>query len=117
MPEEELYLSVVTLGEIAKGITLGEARGRDMRRHRDFLESEIGGRFGDRILALNAEAAIAWGGLMSQLQGNRDDERRLAIDGQIAAIAATYSLGICTRNARDFARLGVTDLVNPFTAS
>ena len=116
VPEEQLYISVVTLGEIAKGIALGEGRDRDMRRHRHFLEREIVDRFGERILDLTAEAAIVWGRLMSQLHGNRDDERRLAIDGQIAAIALVHSLVVCSRNERDFARLGVTDLVNPFTA-
>jgi toxin FitB len=115
-PDEELYLSVITLGEIAKGIALGESRGRDMRIHRDFLEREIPDRFGERILGFGAEVAVAWGRLMSRLHGNRDDERRLAVDGQIAATAETRSLGICSRNVRDFERLGVGSITNPFSA-
>jgi predicted nucleic acid-binding protein len=114
-PEDQLYLSVVTLGEIAKGIALGEARGRDMRVNRDFLEQEIPDRFGERILPFSTEAAIVWGQLMSLLAGNREDEHRLAIDGQIAAIAQTAMLDICSRNTRDFARFGVTSVINPFT--
>ena len=115
-PENQLYLSVVTLGEIAKGIALGEARGRNMSSHRHFLERELPDRFAERILAFNAEAAIVWGQLMSGLGGNRDDERRLAIDGQIAATAKIASLDICSRNVRDFERFGIVSIVNPFTA-
>jgi toxin FitB len=115
-PEHQLYLSVVTLGEIAKGVVLGEVRGRDMRIHRDFLEQEIPDRFGERILPFSADAAIVWGRLMSSLGGKRDDERRLAIDGQIAAIAETAALDICSRNIRDFARFGITSVLNPFAA-
>jgi toxin FitB len=114
--EDRLYLSVVTLGEIAKGIALGEARGRDMRAHRDFLEQGVPDRFGERILPFSAEAAIVWGRMMSVLGGKRDDERRLAIDGQIAAIAETAGLDICSRNTRDFARFGIASVINPFTA-
>ncbi len=40
----------------------------------------------------------------------------LAIDAQIAATAEIASLTLCTRNVRDFARLGITDLVDPFAA-
>jgi toxin FitB len=115
-PEHQLFLSVITLGEVAKGIALGEARGRDMRVHRAFLEEEIPDRFGERILPFNADAAIVWGRLMSVLGGKRDDERRLAVDGQIAAIAETADLDICSRNIRDFARFGIAAVTNPFAA-
>jgi toxin FitB len=85
-----------------------------MQVHRDFLEQEVPDRFGDRILPFSVEAAIVWGRLMSVLGGKRDDERRLAIDGQIAAIAETAGVDICSRNIRDFARFGITSVTNPF---
>lgn len=112
--EAELFLSVITLGEIAKGIGLAEARGRDVRRLREFFEQEVPARFGRRILAFDREAAMAWAGLMQQLRGNREDERRLALDAQIAAIAQVAELGVCSRNRRDFERLGVA-VVDPFS--
>jgi len=112
--ERSLHLSVITLGEIAKGIGLAEARGRDMRRQRDFLDRALPERFGDRILPFDAAAALVWGRLLQGLRGNREDERRLAIDAQIAATAEVASLGVCSRNVRDFARLGVADIVDPF---
>jgi predicted nucleic acid-binding protein len=114
--ESELFLSVITLGEIVKGIGLAEERGRDMRRQRDFLGRELPTRFARRILPFDAPAALAWGRLMQQLRGNRDDERRLAIDAQIAAIAEVAELRICSRNRQDFERLGVA-VLDPFSHS
>jgi predicted nucleic acid-binding protein len=115
--EASLHLSVVTLGEIAKGIALAEARGRDMRAQSDFLERALPERFGERILSFDAKAAIAWGRLLHRLRGNRQEERLLAIDAQIAAIAEVASLTLCSRNVRDFERLGVTTVVDPFADS
>jgi len=114
--ESTLHLSVITLGEIAKGIGLAEARGRDMRLQRDFLHRALPERFGARILPFDTEAAIVWGRLLQGLQGNRQDERLLAIDAQIAATAQAASLILCSRNLRDFERLGVSDVINPFAA-
>lgn len=112
--EGSLHLSVITLGEIAKGIGQAERRGRNMRRQRDFLERALPERFGERILPFTTAAALVWGRLLHGLHGNLDDERRLAIDAQIAATAEVASLGLCSRNVRDFARLGVADILNPF---
>ena len=112
--EDRLYLSVITLGEIAKGIGLAEERGRDMRQQRDFLHRALPERFGERVLPFDTEAAIAWGRLLQRLKGNRQDERVLAIDAQIAATAEVASLTLCSRNVRDFVRLGFNDIVNPF---
>ena len=114
--ESTLHLSVITLGEIAKGIGLAEARGRDMRLQRDFLHRALPERFGARILPFDTEAATVWGRLLQGLQGNRQDERLLAIDAQIAATAQVASLILCSRNLRDFERLGVSDVINPFAA-
>jgi toxin FitB len=114
--ESKLHLSVITLGEIAKGIGLAEARGRDMRLQRDFLHRALPERFGERILPFDTEAAIVWGRLLQGLQGNRQDERLLAIDAQIAATAQVASLILCSRNLRDFERLGVSDVIDPFAA-
>lgn len=112
--ENRLFLSVITLGEIAKGIGLAEARGRDMRRQRDFLHRAVPERFGDRVLPFDTEAAIVWGRLLQGLHGNRQEERALAVDAQIAATAEVASLILCSRNVRDFGRLGVSGIVNPF---
>jgi predicted nucleic acid-binding protein len=112
-PGDELYLSVITLGEIAKGIGLAEKRGFDMRGPRAFLGRELPARFSRRILAFDAEAALAWGRILQGLRGNRDAELRLAVDAQIAAIAEVADLTVCSRNRRDFAQLGVA-AIDPF---
>jgi hypothetical protein len=112
--DSALFLSVITLGEITKGIGLAESRGRDMRRQREFLERDVLARFGRRILSLDADAAVVWGQLMQRLGGNRDEERRLAVDGQIAAIATAAELDVCSRNRRDFERFGIP-VFDPFS--
>jgi predicted nucleic acid-binding protein len=113
--EEQLYLSVVTLGEIAKGIGLAEARGRDMRRQRHFLDTVLPDTFGDRILPFDACAAMVWGRMLNQFGGHPAEERLLVVDAQIAATAEVASLRLCSRNVRDFERLGITEVFNPFT--
>jgi toxin FitB len=115
--EDALHLSVVTLGEIAKGIALAEDRGRDMRRQRDFLVRDLPDMFGDRILSFDARAAIVWGRMLRRFAGNRTEERLFVIDAQIAATAEAASLRLCTRNVRDFERLGISEVFNPFEAS
>ena len=112
----ELFLSVITLGEITKGIGLAEQRGIDMRMTRDFFERDLFGRFGQQVLAFDAAAAIAWGRILQRLRGNREAELRLAVDAQIAAIAETADLTVCSRNRRDFEQLGVA-VFDPFLAS
>jgi predicted nucleic acid-binding protein len=115
--EARLYLSVITLGEIAKGIGLAESRGRDMSQQRDFLYRALPERFGERILTFDREAAIVWGRLLQALRGNRETERLLAIDAQIAATAQVATLTLCSRNVRDFGRLGIDDVIDPFAGS
>ena len=58
-PADQLFLSVITLGEIVKGIGLAERRGIDMQGQREFFEHELLVRFGQRILAFDAASAIA----------------------------------------------------------
>lgn len=116
MDEDELFISVVSLGEIAKGIGLAEARGRDMSSQRHFLARVLPDAFGDRILAFDGPAAIIWGRMLARFAGDRAEGRRLAIDAQIAATAEGASLCVSTRNTRDFLRLGVTDVFDPFSA-
>jgi toxin FitB len=114
--ENSLHLSAITIGEIAKGIGLAEARGRDMRVQRDFLDRAVPERFGNRVLPFTVDAAIVWGRLLQGLHGNREHERVLAIDAQIAATAEVASLTLCSRNLRDFARLGISEILDPFAA-
>jgi toxin FitB len=112
---EELYLSVISLGEIAKGIGLASQRGIDTSALRSFFDRELLIRFDGRIVSFDTKAAIAWGGILQRLRGNRDVELRLAVDAQIAAIAEVADLTVCSRNRRDFEQLGVA-VFDPFSA-
>ena len=56
---------------------------------------------------------MTWGKLLQRLGGNREVERRLAVDAQIAAIAEVADLTVCSRNQRDFGQLGIS-VFNPF---
>ncbi len=104
-----LYLSVLTLGEIRKGIAKLPAGPR-----RDLLDQwlvlDLPHYFSGRLLTLDADTADEWGRLCAKVQ------RPLpAIDGLIAATALRHGLGLVTRNTRDFEDLGLT-LVNPWAS-
>jgi predicted nucleic acid-binding protein len=115
--ENRLYLSVVTLGEIERGIALAEAEGRSMAAQRRFLSADIPDRFGARILPFGSDAALVWGRFLAGLKRDQEQVRRLAIDAQIAATAEVAQVFVATRNTRDFERLGFAAVVNPFEPS
>lgn len=112
--ESGLYLSVITLGQIEKGLALAEAEGRSMAVQRRFLSSDLPDRFGTCVLPFGSEAALAWGRLLAHFRRDQEQVRRLAIDAQIAATAEVAGLTVATRNTGDFERLGVSALADPF---
>jgi len=103
---EEIYLSVLTLGEIRKGI---ESRRRRDELAAEALESWLEGlerTYSDRFLSVDGAVADCWGRL------NVTDPLP-AVDGILAATAITHGLTLVTRNVRDVERTGV-GLLNPF---
>ena len=105
-PRTSLYLSVLTLGEIRKGVE----RVDDTRRKQlllDWLEVELPNYFVGRLLPVDTHTADRWGRLMASAG------RPLpAIDSLLAATALQHDLTLVTRNTKDFEGLGV-QLVNP----
>ncbi len=104
-PASTLYLSVLTLGELRKGI---DAQAESPRKLAllDWLEAELPMFFSGRILPVDNLVADRWGRLMAQAG------RPLpAIDSLLAATALTHGLTLVTRNLRDFQHpdLKVTD--------
>lgn len=109
---QSLFLSVLTLGEIRKGIERLDSRlPGDVERKqslRDWLEQDLPTFFIGRLLAVDAAVADRWGHLQA-LAG-----RPLpAIDSLLAATALHHGLTLVTRNVKDFADMGVA-LINPW---
>ena len=105
-PRQTLYLSVLTLGEIRKGIErLGAARQQPLL---DWLEVELPNYFLGRLLAVDAQTADRWGRLL--VSAGRPLP---AVDSLLAATALQHDLTLVTRNTADFAGTGVR-LINPW---
>ena len=104
---EPLYLSVITVGELRRGVELIRHRGDQPQAK--LLETwlhNVLAQYADNVLGFDAEAAQVWG----RLRVPRPEHE---IDKQIAATALVHDLIVVTRNTADFAGTGVT-LINPF---
>ena len=109
-PAEALHISVVTLGEIAKGIRkLPESRRKATLTH--WLNADLPNRFAGRIQILDVETMLQWGELVGSLE---QQARSLpALDSLIAAIALRGTFQLVTRNVKDFDGIGI-EIINPF---
>jgi toxin FitB len=108
--ESLLYLSVLTLGEIRKGITLLPPSKRRTELEM-WLDLDLQTRFAGRILAIDHKTADHWGTLAAAAK--RAGKALSAIDGLLAATALHHDLTIVTRNVTDFESTQVP-LVNPW---
>ena len=109
--QQGLYLSVLTLGEIRKGVeALPDAQANKRREDKilNWLEHELPLWFEDRILPIDTGVADEWGRLLA-----RAGRSLPAIDSLIAATAVHNRLTIVTRNVSDFNYAGV-DVFNPW---
>jgi toxin FitB len=108
-PRQSLYLSVLSLGEIRKGVERLADKARQQSLL-DWLEVELPNYFLGRLLAVDAHTADRWGRLLGQAG------RPLpAIDSLLAATALQHDLALVTRNTKDFEGLGLS-LINPWDA-
>jgi predicted nucleic acid-binding protein len=103
---EKLFVSVVTMGELRRGITLLAEQSPRRAELERLIHEKVPHWFHDRILPVTRTIAERWGVL--------DGERQLAgrpmniADGMIAATALEHDLTVVTRNVKDFAGLGVS---------
>lgn len=107
VPSDELFVSVLVVGEIRQGI--------ERLARRDSVQAEIFerwlvelvGAYGDRVVPVTADVAEVWGRL------NVPDPMPV-VDGLLAATALVHGWTLVTRNICDVAQAGVR-LLNPFT--
>ncbi|WP_165253740.1 type II toxin-antitoxin system VapC family toxin [Paludisphaera soli] len=107
--DEDLYLSVLTLGEIVKGIAL-LAPGKKKKTLSSWLVS-LESLFDERILPLDAETARIWGELTARAQ--KKGVVVPGVDGLLAAIALRHGLHVMTRNTKHFDASGAL-VVDPW---
>ncbi|WP_263355649.1 type II toxin-antitoxin system VapC family toxin [Acidicapsa ligni] len=103
---ESLYISVLTLGELRKGVAI---KRRTDPEAADRLAQWVDGleySFADRILGLDAATARLWGELSAE-------RPRPVVDTLLAATAIVHQLTLVTRNTQDVQDIQV-DLLNPW---
>jgi predicted nucleic acid-binding protein len=110
--ETMLNLSVLTLGEVRKGLA-GLPQGSRRTRLETWLEVELQGRFAGRILPVDAAIADRWGLIAAQTK--RWGKALSVIDGLLAATALHHNLTFVSRNAADFTSTQV-QVLNPWRA-
>jgi predicted nucleic acid-binding protein len=108
-----VFLSVITIGEITKGIALRARTDPVAAASLDDWLDTLQRFYADRILAVDAAVAATWGRLMAQR--SRPPVGTMAVDTMIAATARVHNLLLVTRNVADFADTGV-DVINPWAA-
>nr|WP_221630216.1 MULTISPECIES: type II toxin-antitoxin system VapC family toxin [unclassified Synechococcus] len=104
---DDLYLSVISLGEIERGITIKQKDDAVFaRRLQGWLEGLLV-LYGQRILPVDGSIARRWGQLSARIGHH-------GADLMIAATALEHNLQVVTRNVRHFTPTGV-EVLNPFT--
>lgn len=110
---ETVYLSVITIGELRKGIEkLAPSRRKDDLTI--WLESDLLLRFIDKVVNITVDVMLVWGELTGRLE--REGKTIAAIDSLIAASVLEGNYTLVTRNETDFQFTGVP-LVNPWKLS
>lgn len=107
--DRELFISVITLGELAKGIALLDAGQRQQDLNAWLLGLEQ--QYADRILDITGDIVRVWGELTAAAQ--RNGRVVPVTDGLIAATALHHDLQVMTRNVDDFKPTGVR-VLNPW---
>ncbi len=101
--EDSMYLSVVTIGELWRGIERLKA-GTRKRRLETWVTEQLFPRFEGRILDLTPTIAERWGRLMARSEGRG---RRIGlIDAFLAATAEAHGMTLVTRNVKDYKEAG-----------
>lgn len=108
--ETNLFISVLTIGEIHKGIEKLLKSKKKGKLHK-WVNYDLQERFKNRIISFDPQIVAVWG----QIQAHSETLGKPlpAIDGQIAATGISYNLTVVTRNTTDMEVSGVA-LLNPW---
>jgi len=106
IPESSLFLSVLTIGELRRGVMRKQAKDAAGARKYALFIDRLEATFADRILNVEAEVAKLWGRLSA-------DRPRPVVDTLLAATAIVHDLTLVTRNTADMSGLPV-NLINPW---
>ena len=108
--EQSLFLSVLTIGELQKGICkLSDGKRKDELQA--WVEHDLTLRFMGRIIDIDMEAMLIWGRL--QEESEQKGESLPVMDSLIAATAKAHGLAVVTRNVKDMERCQVR-VCNPW---
>jgi predicted nucleic acid-binding protein len=108
--EELLHLSVLTIGEIRKGIdSLPRSNKRALLE--SWLANDLVLRFAGRILEVNLDIAERWG--LISARAKTAGTPLAVIDGLMAATALHHNLTLVTRNTKDVRMVGI-NVLNPW---
>jgi tRNA(fMet)-specific endonuclease VapC len=110
LDSDDVFLSVITIGEIAKGVEKLPKSKRKQELH-SWLKENLLVRFDGRIIPLDTEVLMEWGILIARLEST--GITLPAIDSLIAATTLTHKLTLVTRNMDDFGGTGI-EIVNPW---
>ena len=106
-PEKGMFLSVVTLGEIRKGIERIRPRDPSQAAALEGWLGRLKQQFSGKLLPVTAEISDRWG----RMQGSRPLP---VVDSLLGATAFERDLTLVTRNESDFSGLGIR-VLNPFS--
>jgi len=108
--QENIFLSVVAIGEFKKGIEKlpGSRRKKDLI---SWLENDLLIRFRERVIPLDLPVMLVWGTMVAELE--KAGTPLPAIDSLLAASASQRGLTLVTRNTKDFEPAGIP-LINPW---
>lgn len=108
---DDVFLSVITIGEIMKGIEKLPNSKRKQDLHA-WLQEDLLVRFDGRIFPLDTDVLLEWGKLSARVEAA--GKPMPAIDSLLAATVLAYELTLITRNVSDFEAASI-EIVNPWS--
>ncbi len=108
--EDDLFLSILTFGEIQKGIQKDPDQSRK-KKLKIWVEEDLKKRFENRIIPIDLKVVTNWGSIqgLAELAGRTMP----TLDGLIAVSGLTYNCVVATRNTSDMEQ-STAELFNPW---